>query len=224
MELLKQTIKLNRDYSKFKKGETVPLTKILKDNETWEAKGNPIIKHGAVERIKDLVGLEVDMPLKCEVWPSLENNMSCIWVGNMRLPEQESGANKEIVIGEANNKTTPIGYNVTVAQKRWYDRAVLQCLKLEGWYSSMESEQFEDADAKKATLSDLSGAEQKSVKEFVKRFAEAKDIEELKAHKVQAAEQIKAGKMKLTDKAKSVLNSIFDTRKKELSGDTNEEI
>lgn len=212
------------DYQDQKLGNKVSVLDVInKDKDTWlfsrtSRSGDKfeslIIKHYKVQELRRLAGLVIDREPQLIVSPSIENGMTAVFMGSMK----KRGERKKIiepVVGEATKGNTQIDYIVSMAYKRWYDRAVLDALQLYEVYSDIEAEAFNPPDAEVTPkLEDLDEAEVKVITPFVKSITDMKDSEMLKEFGKGLKVQLDTAKV--SEKARAVLRSIFDKKKGEL--------
>lgn len=211
----------------FNKGDLISLNEILvmdkdvwtferKNSRTGEVFSSMIIKHYKVQEIKRLAGLCIYHEPQLIVSPSIENGMTATWQGNMRLPGDRRKV--DTVIGEANKANTQIDYVVSMAYKRWYDRAVLDCLELFEMYSDIEAEELKQESNQDDTpqLSTLSPEEVKVITPFVQTINQMKDAGMLTEY----GDSLKTllQEANVSPKAVLVLRGLYQKKLAELNG------
>lgn len=211
----------------YKKGDQLTMADVLTpDKDCWEfsrtdKKGNTfsalIIKHYKVQEIRRLAGLVVYIEPELVVKPRIENGMTAVWQGAFRLPRDRRKV--DIVIGESNKSNTTIDYVVSMAHKRWYDRAVLDCLELYEAYSDIETDEFITNQGKddQPTLEDLSKEELEVIAPFVQNINKLSDPVMLTEY----GESLKTmiGEVNASDKAVTVLRNLYKNKLQEVNGD-----
>lgn len=217
--------KLWLDYQDKKAGTIASVTDIIdRDKDTWlfsrknqrtgQSFESLIIKHYKVQELRRIAGLVIDKEPQLVVSPSIENGMTAVFMGSMKM-RGERRKIIEPVLGEACKSNTQIDYIVSMAYKRWYDRAVLDALQLYEVYSDIEAEVFEAPEKpKEPKLEDLDDTEIKVITPFVKSITEVKDLEMLKEFGKGLKPQLETAKV--SEEARAVLRFMFDKRKGEL--------
>lgn len=221
MQLKDYKFKLSVDAYKKKKGQEISVSDIMSEDDTWlfERKNNKtnqtftsvIIKHYKVQELKRLAGLQIAKEPELIVSPTIDNGMTAVWIGAMRLPYKR--AKTDTVVGESNKETSKIPYIVTIAHKRWYDRAVLDCLEMYEAYSDLETPEFDKEYESNdiPELTDLSDQEVKVIQPFVQSINDAKDSISLDLVVKSLKKQVKSSGA--SENSIKVLNSLY-TRKK----------
>lgn len=216
-----------KEIKTFKKHDLVSLNEILvmdkdvwnferKNNRTGETFSSLIIKHYKVQEIKRLAGLVIFKEPELIVSPSIENGMTAAFAGNMRLPGDRHKV--DLVIGEANKGNTQIDYIVSMAYKRWYDRAVLDALELFEMYSDIEADELrqESGQDTAPALSDLTPEEVKVITPFVQTINQMKDASMLNEYGDSL--KVLVPESNASEKAKLVLRALYQRKLAELNG------
>lgn len=224
MQFANYKFALAYDAYKKKKGELISLAEIVTENDSWVMKRKSkdgsefeatIIKHYKVQEIKRLAGLVIFKEPTLVVSPTIENGMTAVYEGSMRLPKDRKKV--DTVIGEANRATVKVDYIVSMAHKRWYDRAVLDCLELFEVYSDIEASQLEDPDKPQFTdLMDLKPEELEVIKPFMQTINATNDATMLEEYGKGLKEQLTAANA--SDKAIFVLRNLYQKKLAELNG------
>lgn len=206
-----------------KRGEEISLSEICKEGDTWlfersSKRGDKItqwlIKHYKVQEIRRLSGLVLWKEPQLIVVPSIDNGMTAVFTGAMRLPKDRHKV--DLVIGEANKANTQIDYVVSMAYKRWYDRAVLDALELYELYSDIEGIEENSQVSKIPELTDLDDAEVKVITPFVQSINNTKDPAMLAELGKGLKAQLEAAKV--SEKATQVLRGLFTRKQEGLNG------
>lgn len=217
---------LRMPYQGKNRGDEVSLMEIAGENGTWtferknrrtgDAFSALVVKHYVVQIIRRLAGLKIVKEPTLIVSPTIENGMTAAFAGAMQLPNKHN--KPDLIIGEANKSNTQIDYIVSMAYKRWYDRAVLDCLEWNEAYSDIESEAFDENQPaeRELQLTDLKDVEVKVIMPFVQAINDAKDATSLTLVGGSLKAQLEAAKA--SPEAVKVLRGIYDRRNKELNG------
>lgn len=208
-------------------GSEISLAEIMKEGDSWtfERKNNrtgekfssTIIKHYKVQEIRRLAGLKIVKEPTLIVSPTIENGMTAAFAGALQLPNKHN--KPDLVIGEANKANTQIDYIVSMAYKRWYDRAVLDCMEMYEAYSEIEAEAFDQdsvGENDAPELTDLEDTEIKVISPFVQSMNSMKDVTMLVEYAKGLKPQLEAAKV--SEKARKVLQGLYQRKLEELNG------
>lgn len=181
------------DQSFMSGGKVVHLSDFLKEGDWWETKGHgvkrQILTHDACKKIAEKANLRaVDYQILTQ--PSTQNGYQytilCV------LEHSKNG--KFIEIGESNNRNLGARGRrnpANMAQKRAFDRAVLNALGITGLLSEEELSDEEQEE----TMDQLTMEEQKGIAVFINHINLAKKKEDLYDFNKRMAADGKAGKL-----------------------------